>query len=141
VLGRDRKAFTQFQTACHDVIDDNDRALVAVVRDAERKKMPVGAANPGAQPRLLLLQSKLRVGQQECSTRSGLAWFSLKHTDLALRIKRTKMIVRAGGGGGDTVTDGYVPTIGRDGLKHRFCVETAKVCGTDRWPPAVKAEL
>ena len=49
MLGRDRKAFTQFQTACHDVIDDNDRALVAVVRDAERKKMPVGAANPGAQ--------------------------------------------------------------------------------------------
>ena len=48
-MGRDRKAFTQFQTACQDVIDDNDRALVAVVRDAERKKMPVGAANPGAQ--------------------------------------------------------------------------------------------
>ena len=56
-------------------------------------------------------------------------------------ISMTKMIVCAGGVGGDTVTDGYVPTIGRDGLKHRFCVETAKVCGTDRWPPAVKAEL
>ena len=53
----------------------------------------------------------------------------------------TKMTVRAGGGGGDAVTDGYVPTIGRDGLKHRFCVETAKVCGTDRFPPPVKGEL
>ena len=56
-------------------------------------------------------------------------------------ISMTKMTVRAGGGGGDVVTDGYVPTIGRDGLKHRFCVETAKVCGTDRFPPPVKGEL
>ena len=125
------------------MIDDNDRALVTVVRDAERKKMLVSAANPGAQTnRRRLLprnQGSLQIEPARLNPRSGCNLTFPRTCKESLSF--VSMTVRAGGGGGDAVTDGYVPTIGRDGLKHRFCVETAKVCGTDRWPPAVKAEL
>ena len=47
VLGRDRSAYRQFQTACQDVVDDNDRAVVRVIRDAPRKKMKVGSLTSG----------------------------------------------------------------------------------------------
>jgi hypothetical protein len=45
VLGRDRSAYRQFQTACQDIADDNDRAVVRVIRDAPRKKMKVSSVS------------------------------------------------------------------------------------------------
>eukprot|EP01043_Picozoa_sp_COSAG02_P069972 COSAG02_NODE_12212_length_1580_cov_1.159352_1_plen_293_part_00 len=90
VLGRDRSAYQQFQTACQDIADDNDRAVVRVIRDAPRKKMKVGA-NTAAD-----------------------------------------------------VTEAMIPTMPgeKDGLKHTFCVETARVCDSERYPrgaPTAKA--
>lgn len=88
VLGRDPTAYRQFQTACQDVADENDRAIVTVIRDAPREKMKVG---------------RLRDG-------------------------------------GETMTEAMIPSMPgqKDGLKHAFCVEKARVCDSQRYPKGSK---
>ena len=95
VLGRDRSAYRQFQTACQDIADDNDRAVVRVIRDAPRKKMKVG-------------------GMTSADTAADM-------------------------------TEAMIPDMPgeKDGLKHAFCVETARVCDAERYPrgaPTAKAK-
>lgn len=88
VLARDRAAYRQFQTACQNIVDDNDRSVVRVIRDAPRKKLKVGR-----------------------------------------------------GDGSGELKEAMIPSMPgeKEGLKHAFCVKTARVCGPERFPQAAAA--